>query len=294
MRVEIRPELTEFLTGGGLPCRILVVESLGYLPKLRQMYPVGEIYAVAKDCEQSAKYDGLGVKFAWLDYHETPLPFARQFFDVIISDLTLETAENPQDIAAGFGTYLKETGFWLTSFRNIRYWKIIDDLRDGHYYGLITKLYARPEFERLLYASFYKDVKMAPQINPAPDGMVEELEQAGFENLAHDLEAEFWLVKAARSMPEMALLKSMFTAAQRKKLSRLLHRIEYGIDLAGSTRELWELYDGASMFPDYLAAFIRQAVYHRQMFYRNWQIHSVDHATEYEAVRRCGQEDDCL
>ena len=296
MREEIRPELTNFLAPGDGAWKILVVESLSYLPTLRQMFPQAELYAVTREVENctDTAYQELGITWEILDYLATPLPFPRAFFDYIISDLTLETADNPQDIAAGFGTFLKDTGEWLTSFRNIRYWKIIDDLRDGHYYGIVTRLYARPEFERLLYASFFKYVSMAPQINAAPLGMIDKLETAGFENIARDLEAEFWLVRAARSMPEMSLLKSMYTAEERQRLSRLLHRLEYDVDAANAATEFWRLYDAAQMFPDYVAAFVRQAVFHHAEFYRRLTEYSADRRTELAAITDCAQKDDLL
>ena len=70
-------------------------------------------------------------------------------------------------------------------------------------------------------------------------------------------------------MPEMALLKSMYTAEERKALSRILHRIEYGIDAEAGCGALWALYDRTVMFPDYLAAFAKQAVFHHRQFYEN-------------------------
>ncbi|MBQ3970959.1 MAG: hypothetical protein II687_02005 [Selenomonadaceae bacterium] len=85
---------------------------------------------------------------------------------------------------------------------------------------------------------------------------------------------EFWLVRAARSMPEMALLKSMYTAEERKKLSRILHRIEYDIDAKKECGALWTIYDGVGMFPDYLAAFAKQSVFHHRQFYEALIAHS--------------------
>ena len=38
MAEKIKPELLQFLQPGELPLNILVVESLVYLPKLRQMF----------------------------------------------------------------------------------------------------------------------------------------------------------------------------------------------------------------------------------------------------------------
>ena len=42
--------------------------------------------------------------------------------------------------------------------------------------------------------------------------MIDRLVTAGFENHDDDLEAEFYLIRADRSMPELSLIKSMYTS----------------------------------------------------------------------------------
>lgn len=269
MAEKIKPELLGFLQAGDLPLRILVVESLYYLPELRQMMPQAEILAVAAESDAMDGYEGLDVAFFCVDYLNERLPFAAESLDYIISDLTLEQAGNPQDIAAGFSTFLKQTGSFLTSFRNIRHWSVLEELMDGHYYHVVARLYAKSEFERLLYASYYKNVTVRPQRREADSDIVDKLVAAGFENIHADIDTEFWLVKADRSMPEMALLKSMYTKEQRKQLSDYLHRIEYGVDLEGQCRLFWAFYEETGLFADYTANFVKQAVFHPERFYRN-------------------------
>lgn len=271
MAEPIRPELLGFLHGSGIFQRILVVESSGYLPELRQMFPRAELHAVVSEPEETEMPDYASLDIQWqvLDYRETILPYPEEFFDYIISDLTLENVINPQDTAAGLGIFLKQTGAWLTSFRNIRHWTVLKKLMEGHFYGIVSRFYAKPEFENLLYASFYKDVRMRPQVRRAPDDLVRRLEAAGFENLHDDMDTEFWLVWAARSMPELSLLKSMYTPEVRQQLSRILHRVEYDVDTAAQSKAFWALYREAGLFPDYTAAFVRQAVYHHEIFFNN-------------------------
>ena len=85
---EIKPMLLEFLQPDDFFKTILIVESVNYLPKLRQIYPNAEIHAVIKDSEVIEKFNGLDIKFHELDYREERLPFEEEFFDVIIGDLT--------------------------------------------------------------------------------------------------------------------------------------------------------------------------------------------------------------
>ena len=285
----IKPLLLDFLQPEDFFETILVVETVDYLPNLRERYPRAKIYAVVKDEEIADKFADLNVDFYVLDYREERLPFEEEYFDAIIGDLTLEVVVNPQDIAAGFGTYLKQTGVWITSFRNIRHWSVIEKLMRGRFGGIVSRLYAKIEFERLCYASFYKEVRMMPVVKLAPKGLIDKLIECGFENINDDLETEFWLIRAARSMPELALLKSMYTLEQRRKLSIIFHRIEYGIDTKSSVDKFWQLYDEVGLFPDYTAAFIRSVVIHRERFYKTL-IAASDNRSEIEEILSAAEE----
>ena len=268
MAEKIRPDLLAFLKPNAAPLRILVVESLSYLHELHKMFPQVELYAVAAEPDEAELDAPQGVHWQVLDYRAVPLPYSRNFFDYIISDLTFEQVDNPQDIAAGFSMFLKETGALLTSFRNIRHWSVLQNLMEGHYYNIVSRLYARPEFENLLYASFYKSVRVRQQQREAPDGLIERLIAAGFENECNDLETEFYLVRADRSMPELSLLKSMYTLAEREQMVRLIHRIEYDVECSTSVSSLWEIVDWLGVFPAYLSSLVRETVVHTETFYQ--------------------------
>ena len=279
---DIKPSLMNFVTGEDFFKRILVVESADYLSPLRERFPAAEIFFVTAD----ADFYSDDAKTFLLDYREERLPFEEEFFDAIIGDLTLEVVTNPQDIAAGFSTYIKQTGCWLTSFRNIRHWKILEKLMRGVFGGIVSRLYTRTEFERLLYASFYKEVQMLPLKKNAPPELLERLINCGFDNFDDDLQTEFWLVRASRSMPELALLKSMFTAEVRADLSRILHRIEYDVATEDSVKNFWRLVDAQGIFTDYAAAFIRSVVVHRENFYKNLRKYSARAELE-EIIAEC-------
>lgn len=274
---EIKPRLTDFIEAGDIFQKILVVESSAYIEELQERFPTAEIFFVTPDEDTAEKFSNSAVKIFLTDYREEVLPFAEEFFDLIIGDLTLEVVINPQDIAVGFSRYLKQTGFWLTSFRNVRHWRFLEKLMRGHFGAIVSRFYTRLEFERLLYASFYKHVRAMPLREKAPPELLKKLVECGFENIGGDLEVEFWLMRAARSMPELALLKSMFTFEVRDKLSRLLHRIEYDVETEESVKNFWQLYDAEKIFTDYAAAFIRSVVVHRENFYNNLKKYSSRH-----------------
>ena len=267
---NIKPQLLTFLPESGLPLTVLTIGK-DYLVELRRKLPNGRLFAVVEDADEDTKElcDKLHIALHQLDIYAEPLPFDAHYFDYIVSDLTLERAANPQDIAAGFGTFIKPTGAWLTSFRNIRHWSVLADLMDGHYYHVVSRLYAKQEFERLLYASFYKEVRMRPQLRECDDDLTAKLIAVGFNNGVNDLNTEFWLVRAAMSMPELALLKSVYDEATREQFSRIIHRIEYDVFAERECTVFWQLYDDKEMFVDYAAAFAAQTVFHQRRFYEN-------------------------
>ena len=262
--------LMQFLQPSDENLSILVVESIEYLPQLRKAFPNACLYAVTvnSDAPGEQEWNGIDVSWAILDYTEEPLPFPKETFDYILSEHFLEYAGNPQDIASGFSRFLKQTGALLTSFENIRWWKIIDDLKDGHCYALAHRLFAREDFKTLLYASFYKEVVFIPERNPGPEAFLDLLEQAGFED-REDMNTENWLVIAHRSMQEVASLKAHYTPKIRRRLVTLLRRIEYGIDLEDNRAELKKLCESENIDEAYVKAFVEQTIVWKEDFEKN-------------------------
>ena len=274
--------LLRFLTACGTGYRILVAECCDYLPHLRQMFPAAELWCAVADREKAAALaddenvpveaggQGLNVHWVFTDYLSEQLPLEKEFFDYILAEDGLSQSGNPQDIASGLGLYLKPTGYLLLSFANIRYWRVLENLMEGHFYHVCTRAFARDEFTKLMAASFYKDVSFLPvEGRKPPEGLVARLESAGFQNIDNDLLAEAWLVQAAKSTPEIMELKRMYTPVIRQRLAVLLRRLEYGIRLDGEGREnlslLWQLCRENFIFPAYLAAFIKEMTGKRPM-----------------------------
>ena len=262
--------LMKFLAPSDEPISFLVVESLEYLPLIRRAVPNAELAAVTEneDAPRVKEWEGLNVSWEILDYTAEPLPFPRESFDYILSEHLLELAGNPQDIAAGFSRFIKPTGALLTSFENIRWWKILDNLKDGHFYALAHRLFAREDFRTLLYASFYKEVSFLPETSPGPDKLLDELERAGFSD-REDMNTENWLVIAHRSMQEVASLKARYTPKIRRQLVTLLRRIEYGIDLKENRESLKSLCEAESIDEAYVRDFAEQTVFWGEQFERN-------------------------
>ena len=263
--------LLTFLEADAKASSILVIESVQYLSALRRLFPNAEIFAVVSDDEaaRGPETEGLDVRWEILDYRETVLPFSSRSFDIVLSERMLENVANPQDIASGIGTFIKDTGYLLTSFENIRHWRVLQELMDGYFYAIVHRRYAKPEFERLLYASFYKDIFFAPVRKPGADGVIEKLVAAGFENRLGDLDTEVWLVQALRSSADVSALKAEFTPEERKRLATLMRRIEYDIDAGENVAALWRLADEAGFSAEYMARFAAEIIVHQKAFLQN-------------------------
>ena len=263
-------ELLRFFEPGETPQSVLVIESVQYLSALRNRFPDADLYAVVSDWDaaKAPETECLGIDWTVLDYREEVLPFPRHSFDIVLSERMLENVANPQDIASGIGTFIKDTGYLLTSFENIRYWRVLRELMDGHYYAIVRRRYAKPEFERLLYASFYKDIFFAPIRGGGAGEEIERFEAAGFENRLNDLDTEVWMVKALRSSSDVTRLKAGYTSEARKKLAILLRRIEYEIDLTENVGALWALIDKEGFTADYFGQFAASMVVHAETFRR--------------------------
>lgn len=257
--------LLEFLTAGDLPYRILVLEDTQYLPVLRQMFPHGELWCVVADAskEHAPELDNMGIKFCCVDYVQCPLPLQENYFDYILSEECLTAVVNPQDIAAGMGKFLKDTGYFIFSFTNIRYWRVLKKLMEGHFYYLVSRAFTKAEMMKLMSASFYKDAALAPipGSNP-PDGLIEKLLEAGFENSQDDLLTKKWMVRAAKFTPEIMELKRLYTPEIRRELATLLRRLEYGIAPEFSREALRQLCQNQGIFASYLASFMGEMVIH--------------------------------
>lgn len=258
--------LLRFLTPTDAELTVLVVDGAAYLPPLRAMLPRAKLCAVTREAALASdvRYAALSVEWKVMDWREERLPYPLATFDYILADFCLELAGNPQDIASGFGYYIKDTGYLLTSFENVRYWKTIEALKKGHFYSIVRHPFTTSEMETLLAASFYKSVAFSAVRGKAPAGVIEGLVEAGFENVRHDLETRYWLVAARRSMDEVALLKSYFTPEVRRELVTLLRRLEYGIGVGENGKRLWALAEREGIFPDYMANFIVETIVHHR------------------------------
>lgn len=197
-------------------------------------------------------------------YSKINLPL--NHYDLIIGSDIFEGVGDCLDMAAGLSQYLKTTGDLISCFNNLRYWKCFLNLFAGRL-NPTKKYFTRDSFRRMMTAAFYKSFEFMAETKKAPPRVLERLINAGIENSNDDLECVRWYFRASRSSPETYQLKQIGTQDFRDYLSKIILRIEYGIELENSIAEFNRL--SAEVFPEYINDFIDSIVMHREQFYSN-------------------------
>ena len=84
---------------------------------------------------------------------------------------------------------------------------------------MCSHVFAASEMEKLLCASFYKDVSYAKRKGrPVPQELAQKIQALGFNDDNDDLETEMWLMQAMKSMPSIGELKRLYTPEIRRNL----------------------------------------------------------------------------
>ena len=261
----VRTELLELLAPSPERLRILVVDGSAHLARLRELYPNAEIHAVTpyEEIAENEIVAALGVHWHILDWRRDTLPFAEETFDRIISAFAIECAYEPYDALMSLNRALKQTGTLYTCYTNIRYHRVLAALRDGEFRVRGDRhLYAKPEIVRLLNDTLYKEIHFFAGERDDDPSAGEAWAEEGFANFSDDLITRTWLIQASRSTAAAANLKLFFSQETRRRIARLLHRIEYDIAAEESAEELRELCTHEGVFRDYLADFITEVCVH--------------------------------
>ena len=259
-----RRGLLKFVSPNVSQINILVIESLDYLCELRQLLPNTKISVMT--IHRDAKFDFENLNCDWIfeDYKTFQFNLSEKIFDIIIAEDCLTYNYELYKNLFGINRLLKETGYLVTQFENIRYIGVLESLRQGYYPQREKYLYAKTEVVRLLNDALFKEISFAP--NETIDYNIDDWLNFGFDNFNNELLTKNWIVKACRSTAEVANLKQFFTPQIRKELARILHRIEYNINREENLNYLLNFCAENKIFDDYLNDFINQVVIHRNIF----------------------------
>lgn len=259
-------DILEFFPAGGLrqKASILTVDSSRLLPRLRALCPKARIVAMTRleEVLELPALQGLDIEWHILDYRREAMPFQEESFDYLLAERALTDAYEPYLELMALGKLLRGTGELFTRFYNVRYHGVLDGLKRGEFNYRAEHLWVKAEVVRLMDDTLFKEVTFSPGEQDGEEECEKAWEKLGFDDFSRDLATSMWLVKAGRSTAAVANLKSLYDLELRRRLSFLLHRLEYDIDLEASFRDLQQLCQEQQVFPDYLEDFIREACAH--------------------------------
>ena len=193
------------------------------------------------------------------------LPIEPKIFDVIISEDCLTYGENFYRRLAELNHLLKDSGFILTQFLNVRFIGVLESFRQGIFSAQEERFWAKWDVVKILNDANFKEINFLE--GEKFKISAEKWENFGFDNFNDDLITKIWYVKACKCTAEVVALKEMYTPEIRSELSRLLHRVEYDIDAEKNLAALLKLCRRENIFVEYLADFIEQTVIHKEKIF---------------------------
>ena len=256
-----------FVPPGPAELKILVLDSEDYWLRLGQMLPNAEFYAMTRHAEvMESKYlSRLNFSVSVADYRRESFPCGEGYFDLVVAETCLEDMWESYDTLMRISRALKDTGSFVGEFLNIRYYKVLEDLKSGLFPYRDKRLYAKGEVVKMLNDAIFKEIDFVPAENLPDETEISAAmawRQKGFVDYGNELSVPRWLFRAARSTAAAANLKELYTLPVRRQLARLLHRLEYGIDREENLAELKKLCRDAQIFPEYVRDFMAEIVVH--------------------------------
>lgn len=235
---------------------VLVIESEKYLAGVRNLMPRAGIALLTS--ERTPKLLDMCRELK-VDVFAA-LPTEPKIFDVIIAEDCLTFAQDFYRALLEMNHLLKDSGFLLTKFLNVRFVGVLENLKRGAFPTRGRRFWAKWDVVKILNDATFKEIRFLPgrrfEISAAA------WENFGFDNFSDDLATQIWLVKACKCTAEVAALKDLYTPEVRAELSRLLHRIEYDIDAEKNLTAVLELCRREKIFADYFSDFVEQTVTH--------------------------------
>ena len=253
---DTRRGLIQFVPPIFLPVPVLLLEATEFLADVRKILPAAQIAFMADELTPDVKKICAECRADII----SELPPSGKIFEIIIAPQVLTVGENFYATLFTLNRLLRDSGFLLTQFANVRFVGVLEKLRRGRFFDNERKFWAKSDVVRLLDDAAFKEIRFLPGIRE--NFSVNAWENFGFDNFSDDLATRTWLVKACKCTAEVAALKEIFTPEIRAELSKLLHRIDSDIDAEENFLTLMKLCDHEKIFDEYLTDFIAQVVVH--------------------------------
>ena len=175
-----RRGLLQFVPPNFLPIAVLLVESEEFLPDLREILPSARIALLKKEPTDEIKRICDEFRADLID----ELPISPKIFEFIVARDVLTVGEDFYARLLAFNHLLTYSGALLTQFYNVRYVKVLENLRSGRFFNNEQRLWAKSDVVRLLDDAIYKEIHFLP--GKREKISVQAWENFNFENFNED------------------------------------------------------------------------------------------------------------
>ena len=147
----------------------LVIESEEILEDLRKLMPNAKILFLS--AEKSELCEKLKIDFLRGDYSKD-LPTEPKIFDVIVAKEILTFAPDFYRTLLELNHLLKDSGFLLTEFFNVRFVGVLESLKRGEFPAKEKRLWAKWDAVKILDDAIYKEIRFLPGERVADKNLV--------------------------------------------------------------------------------------------------------------------------
>ena len=254
-------ELLTFISPELSPCRVLAIDCAALLPAILQQLPQAELLAIGRAPGETDS------RICWQEAVLQELSFAKESFAYIVAPQVFTQEAEAALLVQRFYQWLSPKGALLTGFKNVRHWRVLQDLMAGHFHcgeaepgQNLLRFFALPEIVRFFECHHYRELRFLSKEEPSGTGAEQALERAGFVNPEQDISTVYWYVRARRSTEAAGFLKTQFDRELRQELVYLLRRVEYGIAPEENVARLMALCGQNHVPMDYLAKLASNAL----------------------------------
>lgn len=184
-------------------------------------------------------------------------------FSSIVLAPGIEESLTPESLLASLQPFLTTCGALIVPFRNPWHWRVFRSWIAGElHYGENPlfqghgQLFSFPEMVRLAKLAHYEDFTVRQIFDEGPTELIAALAACGVNNAHREMETSWWIVRFAVLDAHTVRLKEQYTEDVRRVLSRLLHRLENGIEEETTVTLLRQLVAQEGVTGDYLEDFV--------------------------------------
>lgn len=213
------------------------------LLELKNKFPLSNIVGIEID-DKTASISKCFFEVLNDDIEKKELSLKYGSFDFIILDSAIQEFYNPKEALIRMKKYLKADGYILATIPNVMHYSVLQGLLNGIWIDSVLvdgnerniRQFTKHEIIELFNMAEFKDIQIGNIIGYVDDDInsfIEKLNKLSLVNSKEDFKTYKYLIKAKNS-------KSSYEKLM-QKISFILRRIEFNIDIEETIKELLQL-----------------------------------------------------